>query len=172
MEPCESESKEVVKEIQFLAKKCGGRASDGVHPFPAHCNVTAPIASDGNERYINATMTLLMLKRVEKGAHYGNADDSSCSPLKLTPMSFMYFPYPKHADDGKGFGCVISLILLEKSRWLEVLHGVVSNKFPVDERLDNFVPHISLVDDGMLQKVWENGSKTIQSIYMTLHRHC
>lgn len=67
---------------------------------------------------------------------------SSCS---LKPTDFHFFHYPKSADDGKGFGCVISMILVEKSEWMEELRTVLKDYFPQDERGGNFTPHMSLL---------------------------
>jgi hypothetical protein len=64
--------------------------------------------------------------------------------MQFVPKSFYYFPYPKHADNGKGFGCIISLILLEKMLMLQLLHAAVTTVFPPDEQLDNFVLHLPL----------------------------
>ncbi|KAL7465608.1 hypothetical protein ACHAXS_005921 [Conticribra weissflogii] len=54
--------------------------------------------------------------------------------LKLKPSSHYYFPYPKTADGGKGFGCCISLLILETTPELMTLHEVVKSIFPPDER--------------------------------------
>mmetsp|Transcript_20756 Transcript_20756/g.30672 ORF Transcript_20756/g.30672 Transcript_20756/m.30672 type:complete len:284 (+) Transcript_20756:185-1036(+) len=75
----------------------------------------------------------------------------------LKPESFYFFPYPKEADNGKGFGCVIPLLLLETTSLLQSLHDIVCNVFPPDERhrkelekrdeIPNegkFIPHMAL----------------------------
>mmetsp|Transcript_22321 Transcript_22321/g.42272 ORF Transcript_22321/g.42272 Transcript_22321/m.42272 type:complete len:350 (-) Transcript_22321:177-1226(-) len=54
--------------------------------------------------------------------------------LKLKPTSHYYFPYPKTADGGKGFGCCISLLILDTTPELALLHEVVKCVFPPDER--------------------------------------
>lgn len=73
---------------------------------------------------------------------------SSLSRPLLTPTDFYFFHYPKSADNGKGFGCVISMLLIEKEQWLSSLHSVVQASFPRDERGSangSFTPHLSLV---------------------------
>ncbi len=54
--------------------------------------------------------------------------------IYLNPTDFYFFPYPKHADNGRGFGCVISMLLLEKNQNLQRLQFIVSQMFPPDER--------------------------------------
>ena len=54
--------------------------------------------------------------------------------LQLIPTSQYYFPYPKTADNGKGFGCCISLLILETTPQLKLLHDIVRKRFPPDER--------------------------------------
>lgn len=38
IEPCEDECDDINKEIQFLAKECGG-SECGIHPFVPHCTL-------------------------------------------------------------------------------------------------------------------------------------
>lgn len=54
--------------------------------------------------------------------------------LQLIPTSQYYFPYPKTADNGTGFGCCISLLILETTPQLKLLHDIVRKRFPPDER--------------------------------------
>ena len=54
--------------------------------------------------------------------------------IKLMPTSHYYFPYPKTADGGKGFGCCISLLILETTPALASLQEIVQATFPPDER--------------------------------------
>ena len=71
----------------------------------------------------------------------------------LIPTELYYFHYPKTADDGRGFGCVIFLLLIENLQKhngnLNILHKAVLSVFPPDERHDGgkvkFIPHMSLV---------------------------
>mmetsp|Transcript_4113 Transcript_4113/g.6545 ORF Transcript_4113/g.6545 Transcript_4113/m.6545 type:complete len:180 (-) Transcript_4113:589-1128(-) len=73
----------------------------------------------------------------------------------MIPTRSYYFPYPKTADDGKGFGCCISLLLLETTPRLKCLQEVVKGVFPPDERHGNgdgngneeveFKPHVALI---------------------------
>ena len=67
----------------------------------------------------------------EKNRHNQNNDQTK---LFLNPTEFYFFPYPKHADDGRGFGCVISMLLLEKNENIQLIQKIVSEIFPPDER--------------------------------------
>ena len=69
----------------------------------------------------------------------------------IKPTSLYFFPYPKEADDGTGFGCVIPLLILENTRELGYLQSIVSEVFPPDERHGEnstnggeFIPHMAL----------------------------
>ena len=54
--------------------------------------------------------------------------------IELNPSDFYFFPYPKEADNGRGFGCVISMLLLENNKNLQMIHDIVAEMFPPDER--------------------------------------
>ncbi len=73
--------------------------------------------------------------------------DENCE-LELIPTDFYFFPYPKEADGGKGFGCVIPLLMLKNTPQLATLHSAVKHVFPSDERHSGegstFVPHMAL----------------------------
>jgi 2'-5' RNA ligase len=62
----------------------------------------------------------------------------------ITPYDWYYHHYPKSADDGKGFGCSIALLLIEPSRWLQDLQEACQEILGPDERA-KFTPHLSLV---------------------------
>ena len=64
--------------------------------------------------------------------------------LQLRPKEWLTFDYPKCADNGRGFGAAISLLLVEKDETLLAFQQAVGSVFPVDER-QNFTPHLSLV---------------------------
>lgn len=93
--------------------------------------------------------------------------------LSMDPTAFYFFPYPKEADNGLGFGCVIPLLLLdndatgtsvsESTSELRRLQRIVCQTFPPDERHNRdaqsgpgedipeyvpndgkFIPHLSL----------------------------
>ena len=105
-----------------------------------------------------------------------NADGSKTRSL-LKPDSFYFFPYPKDADDGKGFGCVVPLLLLENTPPLQSLHDIVSDIFPPDERhrkgdeqrhkIPNegkFIPHMALCyAPEIYQKELEDYVETLKS---------
>lgn len=77
-----------------------------------------------------------------------NGSGSGASSVMITPTDFFYFPYPKTADNGKGFGCLILMLLLEKGYLLELLHKIIVDVFPGDERHaeegGQFQPHMAL----------------------------
>ncbi len=77
--------------------------------------------------------------------------------VNLNPTEFYFFPYPKEADNGKGFGCVIPLLLVENTAELSHLQRTVCQVFPPDERHckdqmnrqdianeGKFIPHMAL----------------------------
>lgn len=87
--------------------------------------------------------------------------------LYLQSESVIYFPYPKHADNGKGFGCLILLLKLNRTEQLANLHAIVSKVFPRDERhgeaSGNFIPHMAMVY-APESEVWlEEVKKTMQA---------
>ena len=59
---------------------------------------------------------------------------NTISSIKLIPTSHYYFPYPKAADDGKGFGCCISMLIFETTPELSSLQEAIKRTFPPDER--------------------------------------
>ena len=157
IEPCEKECEGMVKEIEFLAEKCGG-ADSGMHPFMPHCTLLYNLAPMADAVLSKQELGHQMLQQcLDKFRHECSPESTTCQKnsdqtatanaqhVQLVPKSFFFFPYPKHADNGKGFGCVISLILLEKTSMLQLLHEAVTFVFPPDERQENFVPHVSLV---------------------------
>eukprot|EP00518_Triparma_eleuthera_P002648 CAMPEP_0182455116 /NCGR_PEP_ID=MMETSP1319-20130603/1430_1 /TAXON_ID=172717 /ORGANISM="Bolidomonas pacifica, Strain RCC208" /LENGTH=331 /DNA_ID=CAMNT_0024653151 /DNA_START=139 /DNA_END=1131 /DNA_ORIENTATION=- len=52
----------------------------------------------------------------------------------LKPKKLVYFPYPKSADNGKGFGCLMPFFLINMSQPLVHLFEACKNSFPPDER--------------------------------------
>ena len=45
--------------------------------------------------------------------------------VDLSPESAMFFPYPVEADEGRGFGCKILLLVVEKNERLIKLFDTV-----------------------------------------------
>ena len=108
-------------------------------------------------------------------------DDDNANGSKITSLlkleSFYFLPYPKDADNGKGFGCVIPLLLLENTPPLQSLHDVVCSVFPPDERhrkgdekrdkIPNggkFIPHMALCyAPEVYQDELEDYVKTLQA---------
>lgn len=52
----------------------------------------------------------------------------------LTPKRLVYFPYPKSADNGTGFGCLMPFFLMNLSPTLVHLFEITKDNFPPDER--------------------------------------
>ena len=60
--------------------------------------------------------------------------------ILLTPKRLLYFPYPRSADDGQGFGCLMPFFQMSLSPPLVSLFETVKNNFPPDERHGKGVP--------------------------------
>ena len=168
LEPCGDASTSMKNIMKDLKDKCGGEER-GLHEFTPHCtllyNTHLDINQDpetNNESQIlcerEKSIGSMLLKRCiqkyeieTKKLNALNKDKPKPSKFELVPTSLYYFPYPKMADDGRGFGCVIALVILENKEKgnLELLHQIVSSIFPPDERHGDasgtFTPHISLV---------------------------
>ena len=157
--------------MEFLSNQCGGPQC-GLHPFAPHLtllyniqlgdrvfdgNGDAGIVNGENDDVCDATVSrakdllrkCLMEYRRINSATSANDTDTAKETINMNATSYYYFPYPKSADDGRGFGCVISMLLIEKSRQLEALHDAVTSTFPPDERHGEaggtFQPHMALV---------------------------
>lgn len=160
LEPSTSESKEIIQEMMHLANKCGGQQS-GVHDFPLHCTLLYNITLDSvvdqsDEKRLEKVCRNLLIKCRDEMNSIWN-DPSISSTIKesnqginfqLEPKEFYFFPYPKEADHGRGFGCVIPMLLLRNHSHLQSLHDIVSKVFPPDERHSQsggpFIPHMAL----------------------------
>lgn len=62
----------------------------------------------------------------------------------LTASDWYHLHYPKSADNGKGFGCDICLLLIQPTSWLDNLWTSCCQQFGIGER-SNFIPHLSVV---------------------------
>ena len=154
LEPDPSQTYLLAKEMGVLAEKFGGRDS-GVHRFMPHCtllyNTSFPSSGggrsqiiesngefeDGGEmrrRLVGEDILRKCLSEYRCLLDDRNIAQNEPPVIKLIPTSPYYFPYPKMADNGKGFGCAISLLILETSPGLELLQNVVKKSFPPDER--------------------------------------
>lgn len=189
IEPCPEEVGHLLDAMNTIQDFCGG-VSSGAHHFSPHCTLLynfSPDDLDDSQQLIPLEKEdkegrcqlkrrrkeigekllqecLLAYKEAEKWTTPTVADGVNIN-IDLIPTKFMFFPFPKDADNGKGFGCVISLLLLEKTPNLERLHSIVRKTFPSDERhgrstsstADNevsnhdhdpdqgkFIPHMSL----------------------------
>lgn len=148
LEPPRCESKAIIEEMKYLASKCGG-ASNGVHEFPLHCTL---LYNFNPSECIKGTETseeeicreLLMQCYKEYKSHVKS--ELGQDDILLNSRRFYFFPYPKDADNGRGFGCVIPMIILKNDSNLQRIHDTVARVFPPDERHSNgrFIPHMAL----------------------------
>ena len=136
LEPCSHETSEIRNEMKKLTQLCGGIKSSP--PFELHCtllyNFDPPhhlTDQTEKEEYGNQLLTKCWNLYNERS---NGGDDCASNRILLNPTSYYYFPYPKEADGGKGFGCVISLMILEKTQELSCLHQAALQTFPPDER--------------------------------------
>ena len=124
------------KESEELCVECGGIQS-GLVPVPLHCTLLynfAPLLH-ANEKQLQQLLHRCIIK------------DDIIYNNDLVPTDFYFFHYPKSADDGKGFGCVIPLLLFECTSQLEQLYLTVQSHFPPHERSNHtkFQPHMALI---------------------------
>lgn len=160
IEPDPNESSQLISEMEFLRKKCGGSEA-GQYTFVPHCTLlynTSFHKEEGDEQTDDGSCDEQQTKQQRQGEsllrqclkEYQKqiaADTTSFNNngqptqtnngkqlLQLIPTSQYYFPYPKTADKGKGFGCSISLLILDTTPQLKLLHDIVRNRFPPDER--------------------------------------
>ena len=146
VEPCPNETKDIKCEMNHLTQLCGGM--DTSPPFELHCtllyNFKAPKECNTiNEKEEYGNQMLLQCWELYQERMKRNNNNNDCCGDKepnmtivLNPTSFYYFHYPKEADGGKGFGCVISLLLLERTQELNCLQKAALHTFPPDERHD------------------------------------
>jgi 2'-5' RNA ligase len=144
LEPDPEQSSQLIEEMEFLRCKCGG-IDAGLHRFVPHCTLLYNTSLDnysGDEdtkttwQQQGESMLRSCIHEFHRLASTINKTSSSSSNtvIQLIPTSQYYFPYPKTADNGKGFGCCISLLILETTPHLQLLHDIVRDRFPPDER--------------------------------------
>ena len=135
------------REAEYLQKECGG-PSFGLYPFVPHCTLLYNFKNEDSNYHVEeaAKEKLEAIKSEFRTKHADNSDSSGAT-MMIQPTDFYFFHYPKEADDGRGFGCVISMLLLQKSDWLAALQECCKQRFPVDERHkgSQFTPHMAFV---------------------------
>ena len=190
IEPDPTQSSQLTEEMESLRTKCGGIEA-GLHRFVPHCTLlyNTSINGGGDDKTTRQQQGESILRRcLEDFRKQTSATTDTSSPsnmLQLIPTSQYYFPYPKTADNGKGFGCCISLLILETTSQLQLLHEIVRDSFPPDERhggddssdgdgnneQPRFRPHMALVyapedhenvTNGWLEKYTEQNEKEKQ----------
>mmetsp|Transcript_8251 Transcript_8251/g.17456 ORF Transcript_8251/g.17456 Transcript_8251/m.17456 type:complete len:234 (-) Transcript_8251:44-745(-) len=156
LEPCPFEADSLINEMDYLADKCGGKSA-GLHGFVPHCTLLYNIPEEycspdpsisGDVEQMGHNLLERCLHRFKEEWKGGESRRDS-SRIELTPESFYYFDYPKTADDGRGFGCVISLLMIANTPQLRLVHDAAVSTFPPDERhaeaKGKFIPHMALV---------------------------
>jgi 2'-5' RNA ligase len=154
---------ETVPELQdtmkSLVKSCGGPGC-GVYEFVPHVTIQYNIPSSLSWRRCKQAIqddlehfwNRFLKERQETNEHKIN-DNTLCRSTTpslpsfqgcLTPYDWYYHYYPKHADEGKGFGASIVLLLIQNETWLQDLYQHCQDYWGKGERTV-FIPHISLV---------------------------
>ena len=164
LEPCPNDAKDIIKAMQNLSVQCGGSKSGThpfalhctlLYNFNPDRLIPVKVNNDNNgdkegimnheelglkmlescvEQYKDSIVEKLRYKMNPTDSSSYNQNNNQKMKIDLNPTDFYFFPYPKHADDGRGFGCVISMLLLEKNENLELIQQIVSEIFPPDER--------------------------------------
>jgi hypothetical protein len=151
IEPDPDQSSQLISEIEYLRTKCGGSEA-GQYTFVPHCTLlyNTSLHVDGGDgdktdgscdkqtkQQQGEYMLRQCLEEYQKqinGTCNDGQQQTNDGKLHLIPTYQYYFPYPKTADNGKGFGCCISLLILDTTHQLKLLHDIVRNRFPPDER--------------------------------------
>jgi 2'-5' RNA ligase len=126
------------RKMGFLQQCCGGDEC-GVSSFDPHVTLLYNIH---NSRFQDGDPQATLRKCWE--LFQSKQENHLLHDATISASDWYYLHYPKSADDGKGFGCSISLLLMEKSRWLEDLQQACVNAFGQGER-KGFIPHLSMV---------------------------
>ena len=139
-----------------IVTSLANRTSSGAE-FSPHCTMLYNISPDNVRRMMpkneNGPLEDVLIRLLEQAKrrflnHANERGSETSTSVMVTPTDFFYFPYPKTADNGKGFGCLILMLLLEKSELLELLHTIIVDVFPGDERHaeegGQFQPHMAL----------------------------
>ena len=136
--------------MKELSGSCGGE-SKGVFPFIPHLTllynlpptiIANSTADDGAAKQEEEGLRLLHLCWDE---FVLKEPKHSCRPCCIVPSQWYYFHYPKSADNGRGFGCSIAMVLIRQEKWLMGLQQICQKVLGPDERLSNFIPHLSFV---------------------------
>ena len=154
VEPDPSQTALLLKEMNHLLQMCGGHEA-GMHEIIPHCtllyNTSFPIGKevsmcdeasthDVNSSTDEKAMSMQqqegesLLRECLLQYQHRYINTNRQQRIKLMPTSHYYFHYPTTADNGRGFGCAISLLILETSPELKLLQEVVKSVFPPDER--------------------------------------
>lgn len=141
-------------EVKRLAYECNSRIDGSAHTFAPHCTLLYNLTLEDEVQGVRLLHEARhdFRKVLAKGCNSLEKEgvvleEFSKEKLKVCPTHFFYFPYPKSADNGRGFGCVIVMLILESSQLLCKLQHIVARIFPSDERHGEgakFQPHMAL----------------------------
>ena len=84
-------------------------------------NIDPQFLKDGNPEYIRRKISDVISRLPSKY-------------IMLNPKKVVFFPYPKEADGGKGFGAQMPFVLIKVSPALVHLFDICKRTFPPDER--------------------------------------
>lgn len=144
-----------------LADKCGGKEC-GLTSFAPHVTLLYNIrledtaSNDGSRNGggmkrdgVGDAATSRAYDLLRRCLREYECHVDSSEPISMNATRYYYFPYPKSADGGRGFGCVISMLLIENNKQLQAIHDAAKTVFPPDERHGeaggSFQPHMALV---------------------------
>jgi hypothetical protein len=123
---------------------------DESHPLPPPSSLVGSLDTP-TDNPIYSTNTVPAKDRVDDRDTSTLADDGGGGGLSgmdeyytIQPSDWFYLHYPKSADNGKGFGAAIALLLVENEEWLQSIYDICKDTFGYGER-HNFIPHLSLV---------------------------
>jgi len=136
--------------------KYGAVGASGSPPFRAHntvlYNFPLPSPSDAG-RLLSESVARFREKfppaPPEGGGNGAAAAAAAAAGVSMKPTKGMFFPYPRSADGGKGFGCKIMLVMLEKGEEIMGLFEAVKGVFPPDQRHSDaesgveYQPHVA-----------------------------
>lgn len=154
LEPDDERARPLNDEVKRLAIECNSRIDGSAHTFAPHCTLLYNLTLEDEVQGVRLLHEARhdFRKVLAKGCNSlekesVGLEEFSKEELTVCPTHFFYFPYPKSADNGRGFGCVIVMLILESSELLCKLQHIVARIFPSDERHGEgakFQPHMTL----------------------------
>lgn len=137
-------------QMEHLRQTCGGEVC-GLASFVPHVTLLYNIERLESvnpqkllEECLNQYQSNQARQKPNEAVNREELGADGMSQPTLIPTNWYYLHYPKCADNGNGFGCSISLLLIQAWWWLEELQQACQEVMGPDERR-NFVPHLSMV---------------------------